>query len=352
MKAPLKILIFGSSSEGSITHSFRRSLIKLNNSVELIDTEKIYSEALERFTYFLPGRIFKRGFNFLFWKQIASRVNKLIKNQVKNKEYDLIIVMKGWEINPKTLIALKKFRPSLKIFCFTGDNPLDKYRFSDSNSWIRKSIPIYDSYFIWAESLRKPLLLAGAKKAFTLPVAYDPELHYKLKTSDKERKIFGSEISFIGTWDKYREDQLKELTKYKLKIWGNLWENSTDEIKKFWQRKEAVGKDFSKICNSSKIIINFVRKPEIPSHNMRNFEIPACGGFQLSTRTNEVKEYFKENEEIGFFRSKEEMKEKVEYFLKNDAIRKKIALKGYVANRKNNYLERMKFLLKVFYWDK
>lgn len=352
MKKELNILIAGSFSPGSLSESFGRSLTMLGNKVDRVDIERHYRNSMNFASKIFSSRFFKRVINFIFWKKIAQKTNEIMKDQCNKKSYDLILVMKGWELSPKTLREVKALNPHVKLFCFTGDNPLDKKRFSDSNSWIRKSISLYDAYFIWAESLKEQLINAGAKKVFNLPVAYDPVLHYPVIPSVRERDKFGSEIAFIGTWDKDREEWLSELTNYNLKIWGNLWENSSESLKKCWQKKEAIGKEFSKICNSTKIMINFVRKPEIPSHNMRNFEIPACKGFQLCTRTEEIKKYFRENKDIVLFESKQEMKEKVDYFLKHEAIRERIIRAGYKINKKNTYLERMKFLLKVFYLER
>ena len=235
-----------------------------------------------------------------------------------------------------------------KIFCFSGDNPLDKKRFNDSNSWIRKSIPIYDAYFIWTQSLVKKLKDAGAKKAFYLPVGYDPTLHYPVKCDFRDKKKYSSDVAFIGTWDEDREDWLNELAKYDLKIWGNSWGRGNHELQKKWTKIEAVGEEFSKICACSKIIINFVRKPEIPSHNMRNFEIPASKGFQLCNRTGEVLNFLEEGKDIACFDSKKEMKEKINFYLKNPKERKKIIENSYKKIKNHTYLDRVKNILNIY----
>jgi spore maturation protein CgeB len=60
----------------------------------------------------------------------------------------------------------------------------------------------------------------------------------------------------------------------------------------------------------------------------RTFHIPACGGFLLHQRTPDVLECFTEGEEIACFDTPEELVAKVQYYLKADAERRRIAEAG------------------------
>lgn len=83
---------------------------------------------------------------------------------------------------------------------------------------------------------------------------------------------------------------------------------------------------------------------------MRTFEVPACRGFMLSTRTTEQKNFFKEGKEADYFSTPEELKQKIDFYLKNDELRLKIAEAGYQKLLKSNYsyIDRAKQVLKVF----
>ena len=72
-------------------------------------------------------------------------------------------------------------------------------------------------------------------------------------------------------------------------------------------------------------------------HTSRTFEIPACGGFQLSERTDEVLSFFDEGEEIECFASIDELKDKATYYLKHEAQRRRIAAGGLARVRRSPY---------------
>ena len=53
---------------------------------------------------------------------------------------------------------------------------------------------------------------------------------------------------------------------------------------------------------------------------MRTFEIPACFGFALSTKTKEQQDFFKEGAEADYFSTPEELKQKIDFYLKPNLI--------------------------------
>ena len=62
---------------------------------------------------------------------------------------------------------------------------------------------------------------------------------------------------------------------------------------------------------------------------MRTFEVPACGGFLLTERSEEQSEFFDEGTEIECFSSLPELRQKIDYYLRNSSDRIGIALAGY-----------------------
>ena len=83
---------------------------------------------------------------------------------------------------------------------------------------------------------------------------------------------------------------------------------------------------------------------------MRTFEVSACGGFLLSVRTDEAKSFLKKTREAAYFSSPEELKEKINFYLKNEETRKKIAEAGYekLKNSDYAYADRAKRIIEVF----
>ena len=53
-----------------------------------------------------------------------------------------------------------------------------------------------------------------------LPFGYDQKLHYPVDVSAAERKIYDSDVAFIGSWDE-KEKMAESSLDYDLKIWGS-----------------------------------------------------------------------------------------------------------------------------------
>ncbi|MDP4189675.1 MAG: glycosyltransferase, partial [Bacteroidota bacterium] len=68
-----------------------------------------------------------------------------------------------------------------------------------------------------------------------------------------------------------------------------------------------------------------LKKPLYKIH-LRTFEIPMCGGLQITSRTPEIQQYFEEGKEIILYGSKEEMIDRMKFYLKdeNEELRRKM----------------------------
>lgn len=103
------------------------------------------------------------------------------------------------------------------------------------------------------------------------------------------------------------------------------------------------------VFNKSKINLNFTitsdRKNYIinpPTINQRikqskgrPIEIALCGGFVLSEYAPGIEEMFSIGREIDVFNTKEELLEKIQYYLANEKERAEIAIRGYERALKN-----------------
>lgn len=341
----MKILISGSNNKYGLPISYLRAFKKLGHNVEIFVDEEFYWQD--------KGLIKNRYTHRLFWKIFSRKVNKEFIKKVLECKPDLILVFKGWYYSPETVKKIKFLLPYAKVLCYNQENPFNINfftQFSYSNNWVVKSIPYYDVYFTWGKFLVERILKEGkAKKVVYLPFGFDPEIHYPIEVKNSKEN-YGSDIAFIGTYSKYRENWLNYLSKYDLRIWGNDWQRANRNLQKKWQRRDIYGEEFSKVCNSSKIVLDILRPQMIPSHSMKTFEIPACKGFIMQTRGGELGEFFEEDKEAVYFSSPEELKEKIDFYLKNSELRKKIRKAGYqkLISSNNTYLDRAKRILEVF----
>lgn len=79
---------------------------------------------------------------------------------------------------------------------------------------------------------------------------------------------------------------------------------------------------------------------------LRVFDIMGVGGFMLTNYQPEIEDIFEIGRNIEVYRSIEELKDKVDYYLKHEEARQRIALNGYkTVSKEHNYGKRLDFIL-------
>jgi len=326
----MKILLVGSYKPGSLGLSYLQSFRELGYEASCFDEIEEYEKA----SRFAKNRYARH----IVHSYAARKMNKKLLEIAVDYEPDLVLVIKGQSLYPNSIRALKK-QTQARVFIFNPDDPFNPNR-GASNKIIRKSIPEYDCYIIWSQLLMPRIKNAGSRRVEYLPFACDAKLHFPVDLSEEDKSEYGSDVSFIGNWDDERETWLGALKDYNLAVWGaDYWKTRCNDkfIRSRWKGRLAIGQEMSQIIQSAKINLNILRLQNKAAHNMRTFEIPACGGFMLHERSEELLEFFEEGKEIECFSSTEELKSKIRFYLKNDDVRKQIAEGGYQRLMKSGY---------------
>jgi spore maturation protein CgeB len=160
---------------------------------------------------------------------------------------------------------------------------------------------------------------------------------------------------FVGHYeDDGRDDYIKALldSEMDFRLFGPLWERSKYcryMLDKLGRIDYLVG-DYNLALNSTKIALTFLSKLNNDSYTRRCFEIPAAGTFMLSEYTDDLNSMFKEGVEAEYFRGKQEMIDKVRYYLKHDKERERIALAGHRRVTKDGHevTDRARTIMKVY----
>lgn len=90
---------------------------------------------------------------------------------------------------------------------------------------------------------------------------------------------------------------------------------------------------FALSLNITELRDTYIAKTPIHKVHLRAFEIPMSGGLQFATYNDELASYFKEDEEIVFYRTKEEMLDKAKYYLDDKNSKIVIAMKEKARKR-------------------
>lgn len=144
------------------------------------------------------------------------------------------------------------------------------------------------------------------------------------------------DISFVGSPSRRRVEAVNLLCQhgFKVQCWGTGWPNGRADQTKMQE-----------IFLMSKINLNLSNSEDqknIEQIKARTFEIPACGGFQLSQFALEVEDYFTIGKEIAVYSSPLEMLRQVDYYLTHDEEREKIKLAGWTRAKEYTYENRMR----------
>ena len=312
-----KILYFGPDINGSTTKKRINSLKELGYEVKIIDSCLFYK---------LRKSIFKaiqirigRG---PIYKDILFKILKEIDNF--NPKY--FIIEPGYLFNKKSLNIIKKNNPNLKLIFLTVDSIKTK---TFQKTFFLQTLSLYD--FIITT---KPSDIIIYKKNDTKKIIFsyqgiDEEnfLDYSLSSTEDDLR---SEVVFVGDYGKERAKTLKFLIKENIpiKIFGFNW-NRYKFFKPFYFGP-AMADDYYKILNNAKIALGFLNVEVGDTYTTRSLEIPAAGTMLLAEETEDHKKLFKENHEAVFFKNKNELLEKIKYYLINDEKRKYIAKSGRI----------------------
>ena len=194
-KVKIKILLVSSFGPWSLGLSYLRAFKKLGYEPICFDMTEEYEKASQLTR--------NRYTNRLISPYAARIMDKKLLAVAKDCKPDLIFIHKGAYIYPETLKEIKANIRAL-LFIFNPDSPFNLNR-SASSKFIRNSIPIYDVYFIWSKALIPKLKHAGAKIVEYLPFACDFELHSPIPITEEDRKVYNSDVVFVGNWDEERE---------------------------------------------------------------------------------------------------------------------------------------------------
>jgi len=317
----LSILYVGPLQPGGTCLQRLKALQFLGHDITGVDT---VPSAVEKGSRSLIQRIITR----FFGPRDFAETNESIIQLIKNKSFDILWIDKGLIIKPKTISAAKELYPAIKLISYSPDDMLNPH---NQSKYYLDCIPLYDVHITTKSYNVAELRQLGAQKVLFLDNAFCPFTHRPQKVSEKGRKFLGGPVGFIGTFEEDRAQQLAYLAQrgIDVKVWGNWPRKLRNKYPKLQVMENGLWDlDYAKAICSFDINLCFLRKGMRDLQTTRSIEIPACGGFMLAERTHEHLKLFKEGKEAAFFESREELLYNVNYYLRHDQERNRIAAAG------------------------
>ena len=310
----MKLLFIGDFSKNS-NNNFQFKELKKNYRVEKFDYREEYfknrfflNKKISRYLFLLKY-FSKRIFYFEFRKK--KILNKLVQ-KIKTDKFDLVIISKMELIDYKIIDEINKFS---KTYFYYMD-PSKNFFFESTIEYVKRCNFASATFSDVVEKFKK-----FNKNSFQIVQGINMESSLISKQKDID-------VIFVGTIDKKREEIINYLKYNNIKIvtYGKGAQNPPIYSKEKFLK-------YSK----SRIILNFIREGD--GFSIRIFEA-MVNGFTISEECNDIRNFFNMDKEIVCFKTKEELLEKIRYYLKNNKERNQI-----YKNGKNK-------VLKNFTWEK
>jgi glycosyltransferase involved in cell wall biosynthesis len=260
---------------------------------------------------------------------------------IGTKETDYVDVVKNRTFKLRTILKQKNFNPDLLIYVEGGSTPIfpmdmDQLNFPtvwwgiDTHNDYELHLMIsriFDHSLIAQKCFVDRLSEDGIRSVTWLPLATPT---FKI---DKAAKSETYDIAYVGSmnWDLYPERE---------KVYETIKANFTN-----FYFGTASPEQMMKIYSRSKIVINHSLMNDV---NMRIFESLGAGSLLLTNKihNNGLEDLLTREINFDTYENLEDLLEKINFYLQNERIRKKIADEGYAEVLKfHTYSNRVDFIL-------
>lgn len=272
---------------------------------------------------------------------IVAKINSDLIALVERVRPDLLFIYRGTHIYPSSLSKIKSISPATLVLSYNNDDPFSpKYPKWMWRHYI-KSLPLCDNVLVYRASNIEDAKRYGAINVDILRSWYLPWKDVPVILDDKDKEEFGSDVAFVGHFERDGRLEACEAILRKgidLKIFGPYkglgksgWYGHIKKDSPIFAQtplRWLGGNDYVKAISGTKIGLCFLSKLNRDTYTRRCFEIPACGTSLFSEYSSDLASLFEEGLEIEFFRSRGELLEKIEFYLKNPKLLSKLANAG------------------------
>jgi spore maturation protein CgeB len=234
----------------------------------------------------------------------------------------MLFLSRAETVRPETLWKIRKDTQTLIVNVFT-DNPLSIGRF--------EAIEPCHYFFVKDTYVRDTLRKAGLRNVLYLPQCTNEDVYRPYELTETERGMLCADVSLVGSRYSYRVRLLKELEEFNIALWGRGWSKVSDKrLLQSLRGGDIRGPKKARVFSGSAISLN-PHHPlnDIRGTNSRTFDIAACKGFQLSDDKEDLRDLLKAGEEIICFRTTEELRKLIGYYLSHPDERKQLAEAAY-----------------------
>jgi spore maturation protein CgeB len=313
----MKILVVRGAFGDSYEPAWCRALTENGHNVIFFDSHEVIGIGL-------LCRIQKR-INFgLDINRMRGRLLDLIKYTRPN----VTLFYQGHYFDAETINSAKKYT---FVVGYHNDDPFGPRKNLLRYRVLNRAISCYDGFhFYRIQNVLEAKALGLANSELLLPY-FIPSIDFPRR----DRSVFSFDVCYIGHFeDDIRSHCLNaaHAAGYDVLIRGEhkYWAKhlSHDFLRKLTPLTPVYGVEYREILSSTRIAACFFSKWNRDVYTRRSFEIPACGAFMLSERTQEMSDLFTEGVHCDYFSNVDEFTDKCKFYIANERIREKIAAQG------------------------
>jgi spore maturation protein CgeB len=317
-----RILVIGTTSEGSLPESYARAFERRGMEVVRFDSERALMQA-NRFT---GNRILRRALRSVSW----NTVNREVAEVAKHVRPALIFAVKCSFFHPETVWQIRN-SVGVPFVNHYPDHPYIGIRWDprEASALRRDLIEVLRQYtivFMWEKSLVERLRRDGVEAKY-LTFAVDPEVFRPQPGCEGLHcEICGRrhEVIFVGTRTRARQKEINCIARHEVAIWGNGWTSGRGAAPGQRIHAPVYAASVAKMYGAAAVSLNVLNAENLGGPNMRTFEVPGSGGVMLARYSEAQAEFFPENEAAAFYRSPEELDAKIDWLLGDAALRERI----------------------------
>lgn len=279
------------------------------------------------------------------YDDIRNNINRRVIEKFNNYKPDLFLVVMGNQITPETLKYINLSCPTAVVLTDTRE----AYPFYDS------VVPLYTKSYTYEITNLTYYKSIGAN-IDSLFGLVDEKMYFPIDNVQKR-----IDISFVGFMNAERKALLEKIYNdfpgLKMEFWGQYLtsHNPIAYFHYFFSKKKNVFKNkvihYSKvneIYNASKICLNLNGVQSVEGWGSRLTEILGTKSFQIVKENLSIKKEF--NNCLATYKSYEELKTKITFFLKNPEERARLSTNGYSkAINYFTYKQAARKILRDFY---
>jgi spore maturation protein CgeB len=282
-----------------------------------------------------------------FWRQLdagfpaveLSYFHGLLR-QARKFQPELVLVTHD-RVPPQVVAKLKQ-ACSGKVVCWFTDPVIMLYRH------YLVGAP-YDAVFLKEPFLVRVFTQKLGVQAHYLPECCNPMWHKRVSLTEEDRARYGCDLAALGTLHYYRARMLETFAHYDLKIWGRSAPPYVETtVRRKYMHDFVTCERKAKAFSAAKIVVNTTLYAEIEGVNCTLFEAAGCGACQIAEWKPALPQLFEPEREIVTYRTGQELKEKVDYYLAHPQERAEVSERAHArAQREHTYELRFKRMFEI-----